>query len=144
MATVGNILRTKGSHVITIEPEATVLAAAKLMNEHHIGSVVVVGPQREPLGIFTERDVLTRIVAAERSPSKTLVREVMTTRILTCSPETSAEAVRHTMRSHRVRHIPVIDGGKLVGMISLGDLNTAEVQVLCETIQYLEQYAFRP
>lgn len=142
MSSVANLLRSKGRQVVTIDPDATVVQAARLMNAHRIGSVVVVSDGR-PVGIFTERDVLTRVVAAERNAATTRVRETMTERVLTCTPETSLEAVRHTMRSERVRHLPVIEDGKLCGMVSIGDLNTAEVKVLCETISYLEQYTYR-
>lgn len=142
MSSVANLLKTKGRQVVTIDPEATVVQAARLMNTHRIGSVVVVVDGR-PVGIFTERDVLTRIVAAEKNPATTRVREAMTDRILTCTPETSLEAVRHTMRAERIRHLPVVEDGKLCGMVSIGDLNTAEVKVLCETISYLEQYTYR-
>lgn len=142
MSTVANLLKSKGRQVVTVEPEATVLQAARLMNVHHIGSLVVVEGGR-PVGIFTERDVLTRVVAAEKSPGTTRVREVMTDRVLTCTPETGLDAVRHTIRSERVRHVPVVEDGKLCGMVSIGDLNTAEVKVLCETISYLEQYTYR-
>ena len=142
MSNVGNLLKSKGRQVVTVEPEASVLHAARLMNTHRIGSVVVVEDGR-PIGMFTERDVLTRVVAAERSPAATRVKDVMTQRVLTCTPDTSLDAVRHTIRAERVRHIPVVEEGKLCGMVSIGDLNTAEVKVLCETIQYLEQYAYR-
>jgi CBS domain-containing protein len=142
MSTVATLLKSKGRQVVTIEPEATVLQAARLMNTHRIGSVVVV-ESGSPIGIFTERDVLTRVVAGERNPKTTRVRDVMTERILTCSPDTTLDAVRHTIRTERVRHLPVVEDGKLCGMVSIGDLNTAEVKVLCETIQYLEQYTYR-
>lgn len=142
MSTVANLLKSKGRQVVTIEPDATVLQAARLMNTHHIGSLVVV-EGGQPIGIFTERDVLTRIVAAERSPSATKVRDVMTARVLTCTPDTSLDALRHTIRAERVRHIPVVEDSKLCGMVSIGDLNTAEVKVLAETISYLEQYTYR-
>lgn len=142
MTSVAHILESKGRQVVTIEPGATVLAAARLMNLHRIGSLVVVEDDR-PVGIFTERDVLVRVVAAERDPAQTRIGEVMTERVLTCSPETSLDALRHTMRTERIRHVPVVENGRLRGMVSLGDLNTAEVQVLSETIQYLEAYSVR-
>jgi CBS domain-containing protein len=142
MSSVANLLKTKGGQVVTIEPDATVLQAARLMNMHRIGSLVVV-EQGAPVGIFTERDVLTRVVAGERNPQSTRVRDVMTTRVLSCTPETSLDAVRHTIRTERVRHIPVVEDGKLCGIVSIGDLNTAEVKVLAETISYLEQYTYR-
>ncbi|MCC6319867.1 MAG: CBS domain-containing protein [Phycisphaerales bacterium] len=143
MSTVAHVLQSKGCAVQTISPDATVLDAARRMNEHRIGSLVVVDDSGKPVGIFTERDILTRIVAAEKPPSATRVREVMSDRLLTCSPETDVDQLRHTMRTRRLRHIPVIDSGRLAGMVSLGDLNTAEVKVLCQTIEYLEQYSVR-
>lgn len=142
MSSVANLLKSKGRQVVTVDPDATVVQAARLMNTHRIGSLVVVADGR-PVGIFTERDVLTRIVAAEKNPATTRVRDAMTDRVLTCTPETSLEAVRHTMRAERVRHLPVVEDGKLCGMVSIGDLNNAEVKVLCETISYLEQYTYR-
>lgn len=143
MSTVAHVLASKGCAVQTISPDATVLDAARRMNEHRIGSLVVVDDSGKPVGIFTERDILTRIVAAEKSPSATRIREVMSDRLLTCSPETDVDQLRHTMRTRRLRHIPVIESGRLAGMVSLGDLNTAEVKVLCQTIEYLEQYSVR-
>lgn len=143
MTNVSQILSLKGSVVHTVSAESTVLDAARRMNTHRIGALVVVDDKNYPVGMFTERDILTRIVAEERAPATTKVRDVMTTRVLTCSPETSPDQLRHTMRQERVRHIPVMDNGQLVGMVSIGDLNTAEVKVLCQTIEYLEQYSIR-
>jgi CBS domain-containing protein len=136
---VSELLRQKGSSVHTIAPEATALEAASLMNQHRIGSLMVVAGGR-PTGIVTERDMLTRVVAAKRDPATTPVQEIMTGRILTCTPQTSLDEVRKAMREHRIRHIPVIDQGKLAGMISIGDVNSADHQTLVETISYLEAY----
>ncbi|GEM_PF-149558 len=143
MSSVAHILTAKGTKVLTVSPDASVLEAAQVMNTHRIGSLAVVDDAQNLVGMFTERDILTRVVAAERSPSGTRVREVMTERLLTCTPQTNLDQLRHTMRSERIRHIPVIDEGRLAGMVSLGDLNTAEVKVLCQTIEYLEQYSVR-
>lgn len=139
MYLVSELLRHKGSTVYTVTPDASVLDAARLMNEHRIGSVMVAVDDRIA-GIFTERDILTRIVAEQRSPSGTKVSEVMTSRILTCTPETSLDELRKVMRERRIRHIPVVDKGRLAGIVSIGDVNAAEEQTLVETITYLEAY----
>lgn len=146
MPNVADLLNAKGAGVHTICRSDTVLEAAKLMNERRIGALVVVesGYPDVPVGMFTERDVLTRVVAEQRPPGTTKVADVMTSRILTCALSTDLDEVRTVMRSERIRHLPVLDNQHhLCGMISLGDLNQAQVKVLVETIQYLEMYGTR-
>lgn len=143
MPTVEQVLARKPEdrrRVVTIPKNATALDAARVMNEHHIGSLVVTDDDGTVAGIFTERDLLTRIVSAQRQPERTRVADVMTTNVVVCAPETRVDDLRHTMREKRIRHIPVTQGRTLVGMVSIGDLNTAEVKVLCDTISYLEQF----
>lgn len=150
MYLVSELLREKGSTVHTIPVQASVLDAARVMNQYRIGAVVVTGGtdrgrqgeagEAGVVGIFTERDILMRVVAECRDPATTRVEEVMTPRVLTCTPETSIDELRKVMREKRVRHIPVMDGGKLAGMVSIGDVNAAEEQQLVETITYLEAY----
>jgi CBS domain-containing protein len=142
MYLVSELLRHKGSLAFTIGPGGTALEAAQEMNRHRVGSLVVT-ERGKVVGIVTERDILTKIVAAERTPHATPVREIMTARVLTCAPETPLDELRRTMRERRVRHVPVVEGGALVGMASLGDLNLAEAQTLTETIGYLEAYISR-
>jgi CBS domain-containing protein len=137
--TVAELLRHKGTAVHTISPSASALDAAREMNARRIGSLVVVDGG-EVVGIVTERDLLTRVLAQERSAGVTPVAEIMTTSVLTCTPETPIDEVRLLMRSRRIRHVPVIDGRRLAGMVSIGDLNFAETQTLSETIKYLEAY----
>lgn len=141
MYQVSELLGQKGSNVATISPRATVLDAARAMNEKRIGSLVVLEEgTRSVIGIITERDILTRIVAAERSPSGTRVAEVMTPEPITCGPETPLEELRCVMRDRRVRHIPVLEGNRLAGMVSIGDLNVVEAQEMTQTIGYLKAY----
>jgi CBS domain-containing protein len=139
MYLVSELLRQKGSTVHAIAPDASVLEAARLMNQHHIGSLLVAHEQRLA-GIITERDLLTRVMAAERSPGSTRVGDVMTGQVLTCTPQTSLDEVRKVMREKRLRHIPVVQEGRLAGMVSIGDVIAAEEQTLVETISYLEAY----
>jgi CBS domain-containing protein len=142
MPTVADLLKQKGSQVFTIDAESTVLEAAQQMNQRRVGSLVVTRSGRVA-GIFTERDILTRIVAGQRDPRTTRVRDAMTSDPIVASPSTNLDQLRAVMREKRIRHIPVIHDEELCGMVSIGDLNQIEVRVLAETIQYMEQYTIR-
>lgn len=144
MRTVSQLLERKGSKVITITPDATVKDAAKLMSDHHIGAVMVVKGEGEIAGIFSERDVMGRVVAEGRDASTTRVREVMTTAVAYCTTKTTLDEVRSLMRTKKIRHMPVVEDGRLVGILSLGDLNIVQDEIHVETIQYLEQYMYKP
>jgi len=144
MATAHQILQDRGfidRAVVTIRPDANVFDAATRMNDHGIGSLIVTGRDGSVLGIFTERDVLKRVVGAGRDPRETSVASVMSSDVIVCDPETRVDELRTTMRARRIRHIPVVQrDGTLLGMISIGDLNAFEAQELEQTITYLERY----
>ena len=114
MATVRDILSRKGTEVVSVPPTATVLEAARRMNERSIGGVVVLA-DGVLAGIFTERDVLRRVVVPERPPGGTTVAEVMTTPVTTCSSSTRIEECAALMTDRRIRHLPVVDDGVLGG-----------------------------
>ena len=140
MATVRDILQKKGGQVHTIEPMASVLDATKYMNRHKIGALVVQAGDRI-VGIFTERDVLMRVVADERNPSRTLVEEVMTSEIACCGLDTDFEEVSAVMKNRRIRHLPVVDAdGRLQGLVSIGDLNAFDADGKETTIHFLSEY----
>jgi CBS domain-containing protein len=140
MPLVRDLLARKGPHVHTTGPAATVLDAALVMNQHKIGSLVVVDGGRI-VGIFTERDVLHRVVAGRRDPADTRVADVMTAEVVCCSPETDLDEARGAMTNRRIRHLPVADAdGRLLGLVSIGDLN-AQLQAAQEqTLFLLDQY----
>jgi len=140
MSEVREILRSKGSHVWTISPASTALEAASIMNKHKIGALVVTDEGRT-VGMFTERDILQRVVAERLDPAETFVEDVMTTELACCSLETSLDEARGAMKNRRIRHLPVMaDDGKLLGLISIGDLN-AQAQSENElTIFLLDEY----
>ena len=140
MAQVRELLERKGSHVLTINPAASVIQAALLMNEHRVGSLVVVEDGRV-VGMFTERDVLQRVVAGRQNPESTRVSEVMTASVVCCSLDTTVDEVRGVMRDRRIRHLPVVDAdGRLLGLVSIGDLN-AQLQAAQEqTVVMLTEY----
>jgi CBS domain-containing protein len=140
MATVRDILEIKGRTIVSIGPEATVLNAAIVMNEHRIGALVVMDGAKV-VGMFTERDVLQRVVTEQRDPARTRVAEVMTPEVVCCTPETRLEEVRGAMKNRRIRHLPVVDGGGHIwGLISIGDLNAYQTASQEQTIFLLEAY----
>jgi len=142
MATVREILTKKGSQVLSIGKQATVLQAALLMNEHKVGALVVIDNDRVE-GIFTERDVLRRVVGEQRDPARSLVDEVMTKEVLCCTPDTSLEEARGVMKNRRIRHLPVVDGdARLIGFLSIGDLNAHEATSQEQTIYLMQEYLY--
>lgn len=143
MATVADLLMSKDNNVVCVTAQTTVLQATQLMNEHRIGSVCVIDSTGRLIGVFSERDVLTRVVAAERIPQQTLVGEVMTPNPCTCELDTDIDDVSELMRDRRVRHVPVLDKmGHLKGMISIGDINAYRVSQQDMQIQQLNDYVY--
>ena len=142
MATIRDLLTIKGSEVVSIGKDATVLDAALRMNQHRVGAMVVLEGDRL-VGMFTERDVLRRVVAERRDPATTLVSDVMTTEVVCCTPETSAEEARGSMKNRRIRHLPVVDSAdKLIGLISIGDLNAHQNTAQEQTIHLMHEYLY--
>src|SRR2546430_16634948 len=119
-ATVRDMLAKKGSDVITIAPSETVLRAAELMNERGIGGLVVAERGR-PVGIFTERDILRRVVAQQRDPTTTRVADAMTSPVIACAPGTTVEEGAAMMTAKRIRHLPVVNEQALSWEIPIGD-----------------------
>jgi len=119
--TLKSILEEKGPVVHTTTPEATVLEAVRAMNDRCIGSLLVTDGGRV-VGIFTERDVLRRVVDAGRDPKTTKVAEVMSREMVAIHPEATVEETMAVMTEKRVRHLPVMRGEELLGMVSIGDL----------------------
>lgn len=140
---IRDILRIKGKDVYTVRPHETVLDAVRAMNDQHVGAVLVIDEGRL-VGVFTERDVLVRVVAAHRDPRQTLIQEVMTTRIHTATPEDSLVDVMRMMTERRCRHLPVIDGERLVGLVSIGDLTKAVQRNLRQEVGELSRYIGGP
>ncbi|MDH3625140.1 MAG: CBS domain-containing protein [Myxococcales bacterium] len=140
---IGDILRRKGEDVYSVGPLATVIDAVNTMNDNRVGSVLVI-EAGYPVGIFSERDVLVRVVAAHRDPRQTLVRDVMTTRLHTAALDDNVREVMKLMTDRRCRHIPVMDGETLVGLISIGDLTKALQHNLRQEVRELSNYIGGP
>jgi CBS domain-containing protein len=142
MADVAKILAEKGSDVIRIDGDSTVFDAIKAMVDANVGAILVSGKDRPDRveGIFTERDYLRRIAVEGRTSRDTLVREVMTSPVIAVGPETSVEEAMALMTDRRIRHIPVVEGERLVGMVSIGDLVRVQSQEQSFKIRYLTEY----
>jgi len=142
MGQIQEILMKKGRQVWTIGPTASALQAALVMSEHNVGGLVVLDQERI-VGMFTERDLLHRVVAAHQDPGRTPITEVMTTEVACCTPETTVDEARGAMRDRRVRHLPVVTPeGRLQGLISIGDLNAYLTASQEQTIFLLNEYLY--
>ncbi|PYO43937.1 MAG: histidine kinase [Gemmatimonadetes bacterium] len=141
MATVREILGKKGSEIISVPPSETVVKAAQLMNERGIGGLVVTEGKRLA-GIFTERDILRRVVAQRRDPAVTKVADVMTSPVTACAPETTVEECAAMMTAKRIRHLPVVGEKGLVGVITIGDVLAFQVSEQQATIDYMHHFMF--
>ena len=140
MKTVADILKTKTSGQIhTIAPGATVLEAISMMAEKGIGALVVTEGE-QVVGIISERDYARRVVLMERSSYNTDVSEIMTTDVITVTPAQSNEYCMNLMTEKRLRHLPVIDDGRLVGLVSIGDLVKDIISDQQSMIRQLENY----
>lgn len=142
---VQRILATKVKGVITITPEKTVKDAAALLVQHHIGALIVLGDNQQLVGILSERDIIREAAHNDQVLSQA-VAQVMTPEVITGTPEDDIYSVAHVMTERRFRHLPIVEEGQLIGMISIGDImkaqrdayrgevNTLEMQLLADEV----------
>ncbi|HXY96590.1 MAG TPA: CBS domain-containing protein, partial [Steroidobacteraceae bacterium] len=125
--------------IFSVEPQAAVLDAIRLMAEHHVGALIVMrGAALE--GIVSERDYARKVILRGRSSADTPVRDIMSAPVLTVSLDTSVQQCMQLMTDRHVRHLPVLDGARVVGMISIGDLVKAVIADQQQQIEQLETY----
>jgi CBS domain-containing protein len=137
---IKNVLQAKGSFVATIPPDATLTALVDTLAEHRIGAIVVSTDGTHIDGIVSERDIVRALRSEGGLPSfrdsrliqldKVAVREIMTTQVTTCEPDTSIEQVMGIMTAGRIRHVPVVEGDELIGIVSIGDIVKARISHL--------------
>ncbi len=139
MRTVQQLLDEKEHRLLTIAPDASVLDALKLMAERDVGALVVLDAEKL-VGIFSERDYARKIILFGKSSKETSVSEIMTSRVVCVRPEQTADACMSLMTEKRVRHLPVLSGKKVIGIISIGDVVRAMISDQQHTIEQLEQY----
>jgi IMP dehydrogenase len=148
MPAVAQILKSKSdvripqdTPVVTIDADDSVFQAVKMMSQHQIGALVVTeGGSKKIVGIVTERDYARKVVLMDRSSKTTPVRDIMTANVLHVHLTDTSEECMAIMTQHRMRHLPVIDEGRLVGMVSIGDLVKNIISEQQLTIQQLEHY----
>lgn len=141
METVSVLLARKRGDVLKVTPDTTVLEAARLMNQWEVGSVLVM-QDGNLVGIFTERDLMRRVVAKDLLPGNTRVGDVMTSSLVTCAPEAIIADCNTMMSERRIRHLPVIGLDGVVGVITTGDLLAHELHEQESTIHHLESFVF--
>jgi len=139
MNTVRQLLKVKGKQVWTISRESTVLESLELMAEKRIGALVVV-EDGQVIGIFTERDYARKVGAERRNPEETRIEEVMTRELITIDLNQTVNECMVLMTDNHIRHLPVMDDGRLVGIISIGDVVKDTIEELKFHIEQLTSY----
>ena len=139
MRTVAHILGRKGINVVTVDPSTSVIDALKLMAEKNIGSVVVMDGDRF-IGIMTERDYSRKVVLKGRSSDHTTVADIMSSEFPAVSPTDFIDHCMKLLSGHNLRYLPVMEGGKLAGVISINDVVTETILSQSETISHLQNY----
>lgn len=139
-ASARSILEQKGRDVITISPTVTLGEAARVLEEHKIGAVVVVGMEKRIVGIFTERDVVRAIGTAGKDAFDQPVSAFMTANVYRCREDTSVNELMEMMSTRRFRHVPVEDSGKLSGIISIGDVVKSRIREIEREAEDIKAY----
>jgi len=140
MMQLKEILKTKGGQPVTVLASASVADAIHAMSEHKVGSVIIPNADGSPAGIFTERDVLKLCAEGRTDFAKMSIRPCMTCDMTTGKPEDSVSEVLAIMTAKRFRHLPVVEDGKMVGMVSIGDLVKAKLEETAQEAQSLRDY----
>ncbi len=139
MRTVRQLLESKSPETFSISPDAPVIDAIRLMAEKRVGAVLVM--QAGTLaGILSERDYARKIVLEGRSSKTTPVRDIMTSQVITVSPDDNAQLCMQTVTRNRIRHLPVVENGEVLGVISIGDLLAAVIEQQQQDLDQLQRY----
>lgn len=139
MQTLNQLLEIKGRNIWSVEPESSVFTAIKAMAEHGVGALLVIESGR-PVGIISERDYARKVVLMERSSHDTPVSDIMTADLVVVAPEDSTAACMEMMTNERIRHLPVVVDGVLVGIVSIGDVVRSVIDQQRFMIEQLEGY----
>ncbi len=137
--TIGVILHHKGSNVWSISPGATVFEAIQLLSQKNIGAVPVMEGD-ELVGIFSERDYTRKVALEGKSSKDTKVREIISVNVITATPQNTVDDCLRMMTAKHIRHLPIVDGKKLVGLVSIGDLVNWIISAQTAAIDQMESY----
>lgn len=139
MKLVKHLLDSKGRHIVSVAPGTSVLDAIKIMADKTVGSLLVMEGDKI-CGIITERDYARKVIIKGRASESTMVSEIMTAEVLTTSSAQTVNSCMELMSEKRIRHLPVVEDDRVIGMISIGDLVQAIISDQQEEIEHLEQY----
>ncbi len=139
LKSVRQVLNDKGYAVETVAPETSVYEALQKLSNREVGALVVL-EEGEICGLFSERDYARKVALQGRSSKETQVQEIMTRRVITLEPEQTVEACMVLMTDKRIRHLPVLEDGRLIGIVSIGDIVKAVIEAQRLTIEELESY----
>ena len=139
MKTVSQLLQGKGSNAWSVTPEASVFDALKLMAEKNVGALLVMSDDKLR-GILSERDYARKVILLGKSSQEIAVRDIMSDKVVCVGPEQTVDECMALMSGKRIRHLPVLAGGQVIGVLSIGDLVKALIEEQQQTIQQLESY----
>lgn len=137
---VDTILRKKGDTVIAVEPDCLVSKAAQTLHEKRIGAALVRDKDGDIVGVISERDIVRGVAVNQETCLRMTVKELMTRPVITCAPTDSIDRIMELMTERRIRHLPVVDGDELVGIISIGDVVKQRISEIERESQALRQY----
>jgi CBS domain-containing protein len=140
MHTVSQLLKVKGSEIFSVTPQDSVLHAIEVMATRHVGALLVMNNQGSLLGIISERDYARKVILKNRSSHDTPVGDIMTSPAISVAPEDTVHHCMELMTEGRFRHLPVVKSGRVLGILSIGDLVKAVIQEQSEHIEQLERY----
>ncbi len=136
---VSDILKDKSSHIYSVPGQSSVYEAIKLMGEKNIGALLVMEGEKLS-GILSERDYARKVVLRGKSSRETMVKDIMTENVLTVTTSDTIETCMEIMTQKHIRHLPILEAGKVLGMISIGDVVNAIIKTQKETIEHLQSY----
>ena len=139
MLEVRQLLAEKGHRIFAIGPDDPVLTAVRLMADHYIGALLVMRGD-ELIGIVSERDYARKIILQNRASADTPVRDIMSSPVVTVRPSDTTDTCMRICTERRVRHLPVVEGGKVVGVLSIGDLVKSVINEQSQQIEHLQRY----
>ncbi|MDB6019401.1 MAG: hrp [Pedosphaera sp.] len=137
--TIDSLLNQKGTEIWSVDPQDTVFDAIKLMSDKNIGALLVMRGD-DLVGIFSERDYTRKVILKGKSSKQTPVRDIISTPVITVEPGYTVEECMRIMTEHRIRHLPVLDGDRVVGIISIGDLVNWTISAQSNALNQMEDY----